>query len=144
MRKLGKTCAVLVLACLIPQRYLASPDWKVKVFDLSGKPLQNVSVRLNFQNYSVEDTWHEEDQLTDAIGYVHFPERRGWTMLLLRAFYTLKSAQALAHASFGPHAYVFAFHDGLEGNVVTPLSYIYDWTGQPSHIESSITLKPTN
>ena len=106
--------------------------------------MQNVTVRLNFQNYSVEDTSHEEDQLTDANGYVHFPERRRWTMLLLRAFYTLKSAQALAHASFGPHAYVFAFQDGFEGNVVTPQGYIYEWTGRPSHVGSSITLKPTN
>ncbi|HEU5234026.1 MAG TPA: hypothetical protein VFU50_14270 [Terriglobales bacterium] len=143
MRKLGKTCAVVLLACLIPQRYLASPDWKVKVCDVSGKPLQNVTVRLNFQNYSVEDTSHEEDQLTDANGYVHFPEHRRWTMSAIRAFYTLKAAQALAHASFGPHASVFAFRDGLEGDVVT-LGYIYDWTGQPSHVESSITLKPTN
>ena len=144
MRKLTTTCALLAITCLIPQRYLASRDWKVKVSDPSGNPLRNVTVRLSFENYSVEDTSHEEDQLTDANGYVHFSERRRWTMLLLRAFYTLKSASALVHASFGPHAYVFAFQNGLEGFVVAPLGYDYDWTGRPSHVESSITLKLTN
>jgi len=50
-------------------------------------------------------------------------------------------ATSLAHASFGPHAHVFAFWKGREGDA-TNGNLIVDWTGTPDTMESKILAKP--
>ena len=44
-----------VLACwLIPVSSLAAPEWEVTVVDEHGKPVEGMTVRETWQNYSVE------------------------------------------------------------------------------------------
>ena len=55
----------------------------------------------------------------------------------------LSSAAGGAHASFGPHAYVLAFGNGLEGFAVDKQkNVVVDWTGKPGHMEPRIVLAP--
>ena len=68
--------AVLAAAALIPIPYLAAPKWEVWVLDEAGVPIEGITVRRVYQNYSTEREDHEEDQVTDKQGYASFPERR--------------------------------------------------------------------
>ncbi len=131
-------CFVLTL---IPIPYLAVPDWIVRVVDALGKPVPGITVRLEYINYSVESSSHEEDQVTDQSGFVHFQSRRGWAPTIQRIYYTSASAMALAHASFGPNDYVFAFGKGFEGNVVED-GLLYSWNGGPGKLKSNIIVTP--
>lgn len=132
--------ALLLAGSLFPIPYLASPEWTVTVVDESGKPLQGMLVRLDYENYSVENTSHTQDLTTDSAGKVTFPEHRLAATTLSRAYYTTRDLTALAHAGFGSNAYVNAFGQGLQGeaesNGVTTF-----WTGHPAHMESTIIAK---
>jgi len=132
--------AIVFVSTLIPIPYRAAPDWKVWVVDESGKPVPGMTVRLEYENYSVESTSHEEDQWSDQQGHAHFKARNGWAPTLQRCYYSALSAMAFVHASFGPHDSVFAFGNGLEGYALTG-AYITDWTGQPVLMESHIIVK---
>jgi hypothetical protein len=46
-----------------------------------------------------------------------------------------------AHASFGTHAFVFAFGKGLEGSPDRN-GHVEDWTGSPSVYASEIVVHP--
>ena len=51
------------------------------------------------------------------------------------------SAREGAHASFGRHASVFAFGQGLEGFDYSSLTHnAVDWTGNPDHMISWIVV----
>ena len=109
--------------------------------DESGRPVQGATVRLEYENYSVEGAGHEEDRSTNAKGYAHFPSHRGSASTLAHCYYTALSATAIAHASFGVHDWVFAFGKGLEGDAVSN-GVVTDWTGSPDRMESHIVMKP--
>lgn len=113
-QKLSIAAAVFVIVLLIPIPYLASPDWTVRVTDEAGHPLAGILVRLSYENYSVENTSHEVDVNTDANGLATFSAKKNSASLLSRCYYTVHSAMALAHASFGPSAYVLVFGNGRE------------------------------
>jgi hypothetical protein len=132
--------AALVAVSLIPVPYLASPEWHVQVVDESGKPLQGMTVRIEHKNYSVETRGHEEDRLTDEHGDVVFPKHTRSASTLRRCIFTALSATAFAHASFGPHAYVFAFGKGLEGDALSG-DIVTDWSGQLARMDSRIVAK---
>lgn len=134
--------ALLIVALLWPFRYLASPSWKVSVVNGSGQPLRNVSVRLVYQNYSVERTSHEITATTDKNGSVEFLPQYERASALGRLFYTASSTAQGAHASFGRHAHVFAF-GAFEGDAVTG-QYVTDWQGQPASLESRIVARPAH
>ena len=119
----------------------ATPHWEVWVIDQDGHPLKGMTVRMSWQNYSVETTGHEEDLQTDENGHVVFPSRILTASIKDRFFGTVRSAQGGVHASFGPHAYVFAFGHGLEGSAVMG-DYLADWTGKPDQMQSRIVAKP--
>ena len=59
-----------------------------------------------------------------------------------RAAAMLWSATEGVHASFGPHASVFAFGNGLRGSAIDSRNVIVDWTGKPGHMESRIIVTP--
>lgn len=126
---------------LVPIPYLASPEWSVTVTDEAGHPLSGMLVRLNYENYSVENNGHEIDLYTNASGRVAFPARRRFALTLSRCYYTALSASALAHASFGPSAYVDAFGPGLEGSAMSN-GAIYFWKGDPDKVNTTIISKP--
>jgi hypothetical protein len=119
----------------------ATPLWEVWVVDANERPLAGMTVRLAWQNYSAETSGHEEDQRTAENGYVAFPARKFRATISDRLLGTIRSASAGVHASFGPHAYVFAFGQGLQGSAVTG-EYVADWTGKPDRMQSRIVVKP--
>jgi hypothetical protein len=118
----------------------ATPRWEVWVVDENAHPLQGMIVRLSWENYSAETTEHQEDLRTDQNGYVVFRERtlrvktRDWIVG------TMRSIGMFPHGSFGPHAYVFAFGNGLEGDSISG-KYLTDWTGTPGQMQSRIIAK---
>jgi hypothetical protein len=141
-RKLWITVAVAVCVAFIPVKSLNCPAWDVWVTDQSGQPVSDVTVRLTCRNYSAERESHEIDAITDAQGHVAFSARTLSASLWHRAVATLSSATAGTHASFGPHASVFAFGNGLEGFAIDKRNFVVDWTGKPGHMESRIVVVP--
>ena len=138
--KIRIVVAIVFVLTLIPIPYRATPDWKVWVVDESGEPVPGMIVRLDYQNYSVESTSHEENQRTEQ-GYAHFKERRGWASTAQCCYHSALSAMAFVHASFGTHDSVLAFGNGLEGYALTG-AYITDWAGEPVLMESHIVVRP--
>jgi len=134
--------AAILMLLLIPMPYLACPAWKVVVQDEAGHPLSGMLVRLDFENYSAEDTFHEVDLYTDTNGQVTFPPKRGFTSLLRRCWFTTLSAMAFAHASFGPTAYVLVFGGGREGAVNSGDGSVYFWDGHPNRVTSVVVARP--
>lgn len=134
---------VVALGSFVPFRTLASPAWDVWVADQSGNPVSGITVRLSYQNYSAERQGHEVDAITDAQGHVVFGARWLSASLGRRAVAILSSAMAGVHASFGPHAFVFAFGNGLEGfDIDRQRNVVVDWTGKPAHMGSRIIVAP--
>jgi hypothetical protein len=135
-----------VLSCafasLIPVRSLQTPNWDVQVFDKAGNPVSGISVRESYQNYSAELTGHEDTEVTDVNGQVHFDAKILRASLLKRFGAVIHSAMAGAHASFGPHAFLFAFGRGMEGEWVDTHGYVGDWTGLPSSMNTRIMVHP--
>ena len=57
--------------------------------------------------------------------------------------YILRSAMGGVHASFGPHASVFAFGKGLEGfDVDSRKDLLVEWTGKSKSMGSRIVVHP--
>jgi hypothetical protein len=141
-RLLVVLASVLLIVSLFPMRYLASPRWNVWVVTDDGRPLAGINVRLVYQNYSTEGQSHEVTLRTDENGRVTFPAQYERAVLVQRLFYTASSAGAGIHASFGRHAYVFAFGDGFQGDAVTG-KYVTDWRGTPESMQSRIVVRKT-
>jgi hypothetical protein len=138
---LAGIAAILALLAINPVISTpATPRWEVWVVDEKGHPLQGMTVRLSWANYSVETTDHQEDLQTDENGYAVFPARAFTAPVKDRFLGTIRSAGGGVHASFGPHAFVFAFGRGLEGDSVTG-RYITDWRGKPDRMQSRIIAK---
>ena len=135
--KIALPLGILVILSLFPFPYLAAPRWSVRVVDETGQPLAGMTVRLSWENYSVENTSHEQDLESDQNGNVVFPPHRSSAMLSSRVFYTVLSSMALAHASYGPHASAFAFGKGREGDIVDR-DIVVDWNGTPDEMHSQI------
>src|SRR6185436_4538821 len=96
-----------------------------------------MTVRLIYQHYSVESSGHEQDAISDPRGHVQFRPRNSSASLARYVVYSISSATAGVHASFGRHAHVIAFGRGLEGSA-TADGVITSWTGTPDRIESRI------
>src|SRR5215471_5631363 len=78
---------------------------EVTVVDENGKPIQGITVREIWQNYSLEVEGHEMDRQTDANGQVSFPAHRAEYSLLSQIAGSLSAIVRFnAHASYGPHA----------------------------------------
>jgi hypothetical protein len=134
---------LLIAVALIlawPITTVQSPFWEVRVVNEAGQPLEGMTVTLSYQNYSAESEGHLERKQTDKGGYVVFPQRSLKASRLRRIVTTLGSARAGVHASFGPHAGVWADGNGLRGYAVSN-GYVTDWTGAPPHMFSTIVAK---
>jgi hypothetical protein len=137
----NRIIAALVVALLIPIPYLASPMWQVSVVDESGAPIEGMTVRRVYQNYSTEAANHEDNQTTDKHGHAVFAAKWSSATIARRCVFTGLSALAGVHAGFGRHAYVFAFGNGREGYAVNG-GYVLNWTGERAQVESRITATP--
>lgn len=131
----------LVLVLAWPTTTVESPFWEVWVVNEAGQPLDGMTVTLTYQNYSAESEGHSEQKQTDAGGYVVFSPRSLKASRWRRIVTTLQSAGAGVHASFGPHAWVMAHGNGLDGMAVSN-GYVTDWTGAPARMASRIVAKP--
>src|SRR5579862_548142 len=118
--------AFAVGAVFIPLRSFDCPAWDAWVTDQSDQPIAGVTVRLTYRNYSAEQESHEIDAITNAQGHVAFKAQTLSASLGRRAAATLWSAAAGVHASFGPHASVFAFGNGLQGFAIDNRDIIVD------------------
>jgi hypothetical protein len=117
--------------------YTAAPGWEVHVVDEAGMPIEGMRVRLSYQNYSAESSGHELDATTDIQGRVYFPIQKASASMARCIVYSLRSAAAGVHASFGRHANVFTFGKGRDGSATTG-EVITDWTGSPREMKSRI------
>jgi hypothetical protein len=129
--------AIVIAATFIPIPYLASPRWEVLVVDSGGNPVEGMTVRSIFQNYSAEASSHEENQQTDKSGHASFPAHWLRASMSARVVFTLLSSRAGVHAGFGRHASVFAFGHGLQGSAASG-QYVLDWTGAPAEVNTQI------
>jgi hypothetical protein len=107
---------VLVVAgVLFPVREIVAPDWTITTLDAAHRPLTGITVRESWQEYSLEDSSHEEDGLTDIRGEVHFPRRTEWTSIAGRPLGCARQiSRTGVHASCGPHSYLVAFGKGVD------------------------------
>ncbi len=139
----GLTLALCLLAYwLFPVSWLAAPRWEVVVVDEHGKPVEGMTVRETWQNYSVEMEGREADLQTDANGHASFPARNSEHSVLSQMAGTISALVHFnVHASYGPHATVFAFGKGLEGSATTG-RFVTDWTGFPPVMHSRIVVRP--
>src|SRR5208283_4378641 len=139
MRLTTKVAATAVLVGIFfwPIPYTAAPSWEVWVVDEAGKSIEGMKVRLSYQNYSAESKGHELDATTDSEGRVHFPPQKATASVARYVVYSAWSATTGVHASFGRHAYVFAFGQGRDGSATTG-DVITDWTGSPEDMKSRI------
>jgi hypothetical protein len=132
----------LIIFLAWPSTTAQSPLWEVWVVNEAGQPLQGITVTLICHNYSAEQEGHSEQKQTDASGYAVFSPRSLKVTRFRRLITTIESAGAGVHASFGPHAHVWANGNGLTGDAVSN-GYVTDWTGSPPRMSSTIIAKPT-
>src|SRR5262249_46734833 len=89
-------CAVL----LYPFEQTDVPFWRIQVVDTSGNPVPSVGITESWQNYSTELNSHEEESVTDAMGYAMFPERKERASALQRVLVGLSNIRATVHSSW--------------------------------------------
>jgi hypothetical protein len=107
--------AVVLLGAFIPVRQTVAPDWMITTSDAAHRPLTGITVREVWQQYSLDDSSHEEDRLTDNEGGAHFPRRTQWTSIGGRFLGCARQIILTGvHASCGPHSYLVAFGDGVD------------------------------
>jgi hypothetical protein len=107
--------AVILASPFIPFPQIVAPDWKIKALDAARRPLAGITVREVWQQYSLEDSSHEEDRATDNRGEVHFPRRTHWTNFAGRLLGCARQiASTGINASCGPHSSLVAFGKGVD------------------------------
>ena len=131
----------LILLCFallaIPVQTIEAPEWEILVVNSHGDPVNGVTVREVFRDYSVPVQQGEHDLITSEQGKVIFPKREARISFARRVLGVASSIMAEGvHASFGRHAHVFAFGK-CEGDPVKN-GYVEDWTGHPAHNKSTI------
>ena len=108
----------LLLTCLVlvfPFSTTSVPAKTVLVISRDSKPVQGAKIRQSWQNYSIEETGHEEDLFTGEDGRVFFPPRTVRASLLRRAYGPLLNVLTQGvHASFGVHTYILYLNGDTE------------------------------
>jgi hypothetical protein len=113
--KVGVIVAVILIAGFLPLPQTVAPDWMITTLDAARRPLVGVTVREVWQQYSLENSSHEEDRLTDNSGKVRFPRRTYWTSIAGRiggCMFQIISGGV--HASCGPNSYLVAVGNGID------------------------------
>lgn len=100
----------MLAGLFFPVPQIVAPDWTITTLDAARRPLTGITVREVWQQYSLEDSSHEEDRLTDIKGEAHFPRRTEWTSIAGRLFGCARQIVGSGvHASCGPYSYLVAF-----------------------------------
>jgi hypothetical protein len=104
-----KILLALVILSAVPFPQTTVPAWTAQVVNESGTPQPNVAVHEAWQNYTLEQTPHNEDLFTNATGQVTFPRRFLWRPLIANAIGTLRNRMKDGNkANFGPAAFISA------------------------------------
>lgn len=140
-RLVGIVIGTLLIISLIPMRYLASPRWEAWIVTKNSEALPGMRVALEFRNWSAEDHSHIVELTTDENGHVLFSPNYERASFVQEVYYTLLSAKAGVHASFGRHASLFAYGRGYQGWPVSG-EYVTDWRGYPASMKSRIVAEP--
>lgn len=107
LRRRSIAIAIVLVMAMIPFRTTTVPNWRIRFVDELGKPLSSLPVVQTWRNYSVEQTDHNADGITDQDGYVQFPKRTLWAPLMMRILGPIESVIGSgAHASFGQAAWI--------------------------------------
>jgi len=100
---------------LFPFKQTIAPEWTIHTLDANRRPLANITVREEWQQYSLENEGHEEDRLTDSVGRVQFPRRYLRSSIGQRLIGCLKQVMITGvHASCGANSYLVAFGKGVD------------------------------
>jgi hypothetical protein len=105
----GFVLVVATLACwLFPISWLAAPQWEVVVVDERGKPVEGMTVRETWKNYSVEMEGREADRQTDVNGRATFPAQKSDYSVPRQIAGTMSAlahlnAHSMAHAKLAPY-----------------------------------------
>jgi hypothetical protein len=106
---------VALIGVFIPLPQTVAPEWSIKTLDSAHKPLVGITVREEWQQYSLENSSHEENRLTDDTGNVRFPRRTLWTSIARRFVGCAgQIATTGVEASCGPNSYLVAFGNGVD------------------------------
>jgi hypothetical protein len=100
---------VVTVLFIYPFESLQAPTWDVSVVDASNDPVSGARVRESYQDYSAEFVGGKADLITDFQGKDTFPAKTVRANLLMWIAVMISSGAAGVHASFGPHADVFAY-----------------------------------
>jgi hypothetical protein len=113
--KLVYVSAIILACALVPYRQTIAPEWTVTTLDHTHRPLAGLTVREEWQQYSIEDNSHEEDRFTDDKGGVHFPRRTHLTTVGIRILGCARQVitQGIS-ASCGAHSYLVVFGGGID------------------------------
>ncbi|SRR6266545_3748443 len=78
--------SALVAVGLFPTRSVTVPSWRLQFVDTTGQPFANIPVRQHWEDSGVEFDSHVADAVTNAEGYVEFPERSLTTIFVAYSF----------------------------------------------------------
>jgi hypothetical protein len=113
--KIVAVAVAILVAAFIPLPQTVAAAWTITALDAARRPLTGVTVREVWQQYSFEDSSHEEDRLTDTNGKVQFPRRTYWTSIGSRFLGCVRQiGSGGVHASCGPHSFLVAFGNGID------------------------------
>jgi len=103
---------VIGVVLLYPFESTVVPARNVLVLTVDARPVQDITVRQIWQNYSLESEGHEEDLRTDKNGRVSFPKRTIRASLARRILHPiLNVVRQGVHASFGAQTDMFPLGD---------------------------------
>jgi hypothetical protein len=93
-----------------------APQCKLKVVDSNNQPIPHAWVRDIWQQYSLEETGHEQDIILDDQGCVLLPERFIQTNLISLISGAIKNFKTYrVHAGYCSSSYIMVIAPGYEG-----------------------------
>ena len=130
--------AAAVCLLLVPFPHLLRPDWDVWVVDEHGNAVEGMTVRVVYQDYSLESTSHEETHTTDGSGHTRFGAKSTVSTAGAHVVGAIRSISETGfHAGFGRYAYLVVFGKGRRAEYRDS-----SWTGWSSRKQSRIVTKP--
>jgi len=105
---------IVLVAVLVPFKTVTLESCRIKVIDLSSRPLSNATVGQYWRYYSLESADHQELKITDLEGVVMFPPRSFYSNLLSRALHMIGNLDTGIHSSWGPAISFVVDHSGYK------------------------------
>lgn len=114
-RLLYGAAAIVTIIAFIPTPQIVAPAWTVRTVSSAHSPLSGITVREDWQQYSLERSSHEEDRVTDLQGEVRFPRRTLRSSFTERLLGCLRQiGETGVHTSCGTSSHLVAFGPGVD------------------------------